>query len=444
MRPPNIAASAGNRVSAFDTVDYFTDPLLVDDPFPYFEHLRQTCPVMHLPRHGVVAVTGYDAATDVWRDYETFSSCNAVTGPFPGLPVPPESDDIRELIEQHRGSLPMGEYLVAADPPSHTELRGLLMRLLMPKRLQENEAFIWRLADLQIDHVLRRGAFEVLSDFAQPFALLVIADLLGVPEEDRHPFASQLGVAHPRSGGGDADRKVSRKGSRDPLAYLFETFTAYVEDRRRAPRNDVLTQLATATFPDGSTPPVPDVVRTATLLFAAGQDTTARLITTALQVIGDDPETHALLRRDRKNIPDFLEEVLRLHGPIKTVSRMARVRTTLADVDIPAGATVAIFPHAANRDSSRFEAPNELRLDRPNVREHLAFGRGIHSCPGAPLARVEARVALARLFDRTSELRISEAAHGPAGARRYEYVPTYLLRGLKELHVEVTPARRNC
>jgi cytochrome P450 len=276
----------------------------------------------------------------------------------------------------------------------------------------------------------------VLSDFAQPFALLVIADLLGVPEKDHRAFASQLGVTHPDPGVGDSDRKVSN----DPLAFLVETFTAYVEDRRRAPRNDVLTHLATATFPDGSTPPVIDVVRTATFLFAAGQETTARLITAALQVIGDDPEIQALLRRDRKRIPDFLEEVLRLNGPVKTVSRMARVRTTLAGVDIPAGATVAVLPHAANRDPSRFEAPNELRLDRPNVREHLAFGRGIHSCPGGPLARVEARVALERLFDRTTEIRTSEAAHGPAGARRYEYVPTYILRGLMALHLEVTPA----
>jgi cytochrome P450 len=157
-------------------------------------------------------------------------------------------------------------------------------------------------------------------------------------------------------------------------------------------------------------------------------------------VLGDHAELQTFLRRERKRIPDFLDEVLRLHGPVKTIPRLARVRTTLAGVDIPAGATVVIFPHAVNRDPSRFEAPNELRIDRSNLKEHVAFGRGIHSCPGGPLARVEARIALERLFDRTSEIRISEAKHGPADARRYEYVPTYILRGLKELHVEVTPA----
>jgi cytochrome P450 len=423
-------------VSRFDTIDYFMDPSLVDDPFPYFEHLRAKGPVVPLPHHGVVAVVGYDAAADVWRNPETFSSCNSVTGPFPGLPVKPEGDDIRELIEQHRGSLPMHGYLVTADPPHHTALRALLMKLLTPKRLQENEEFIWRFADLQIEHLLARGTCEVLHDFAQPLATLVIADLLGVPDEDRRSFAAKLGVQQPGPVVGDSDRQIAQ----DPLGFLVETFSAYVEDRRRAPRKDVLTHLATATFPDGSLPPVIDVVRTATFLFAAGQDTTARLIGASLRVIGEDPGVQKQLREDRKRIPDFLEEVLRLHGPVKTVPRMARVRTTLAGVDIPAGSTVVILPHAVNRDPSRFEAPNELRLDRPNVREHLAFGRGIHSCPGGPLARVEARIAIERFLDRTSDIRVSEEKHGAAGARRYEYIPTYILRALKELYLEVAPA----
>jgi cytochrome P450 len=180
------------------------------------------------------------------------------------------------------------------------------------------------------------------------------------------------------------------------------------------------------------------VVRTATFLFAAGQDTTARLITAALRTLGDDAVLQDRMRREPQRIPDFLEEVLRLDGPVKTVSRVARVTTTLDGVDIPAGTTIAVFPHAANRDPGRFEAPAELRLDRRNSREHLAFGRGIHACPGGPLARVEARIALERLLARTSAIRISEAEHGPPGARRYRYEPTYILRGVKALHLEVS------
>jgi cytochrome P450 len=407
-------------MSGYDTVDWFTDPSLVEDPFPYFEHLRATGPVNRLPHHGVVAITSYEEASELWRRPEAFSSCNSVTGPFPGIPEAVEGDDANNVIERHRAGLPMGEYLITQDPPAHTALRGLLMRLLTPRRLQESEDAIRRLADQKLDRVHDRPSFEVQGEFAQPFALLVIAELLGVPEDEHPTFTHQLGAL-------------------DPLAFLSETFSAYVEGRRRAPRDDVLTKLATATYPDGTVPEVPDVVRTATFLFAAGQDTTARLITAALRILGDDHDLQDLLRAEPERIPDFVEEVLRLDGPVKTVSRLARVTTSLGGVEIPAGTTVAVFPHAANRDPGRFEAPGELRLDRANAKEHLAFGRGIHACPGGPLARVEARIALERLLARTSSIGISEAEHGPPGARRYRYVPTYILRGITALHLEVTP-----
>lgn len=429
------AGPGEDRVSNFDTIDWFTDGSLVADPFPYFEHLRARCPVAPLPHHGVVAVTGYDEASELWRHPETFSSCISVTGPFPGLPPWSGGDDANEHIARHRGAMPMSEYLIAQDPPDHTANRGLLMRLLTPRRLQESEPFIWRLADRQLDEVLPLGSFDVLGRFAQPFALLVIADLLGVPEEDHRAFRSQLGAEHPDPGVGE-----QRSQARDPLAFLFETFTAYVEDRRRAPRDDVLTKLATATYPDGSTPEVADVVRTATFLFAAGQDTTARLITAALQVLCEDRALQDRLRAEPGRLPDLVEEVLRLEGPVKTVSRAARVTTTLGGVTIPAGTTVAVFPHAVNRDPRRFDAPDELRLDRPNSREHLAFGRGIHACPGGPLARIEARIALERLLARTADIRISDQVHGPPGDRRYDYEPTYILRGVRALHLDVTPA----
>lgn len=417
-----------------DPVDFFTDESLIDDPFPYFEQLRAQCPVKALPHHGVVAVTGYEEASELWRDHGTYSACNAVTGPFPGLPPIPEGIDVDDHIERHRAELPLSEYLATQDQPIHTALRGLLMRLLTPKRMQENEAFMRRLVDRELDGVIPAGRFEVFQGFAKPYALLVIADLLGVPEEDHRRFALQLGVEQPDPGVG-----VEHAQSLDPLAFLFETFSAYVEDRRRQPRQDVLTQLATATYPDGSTPEVADVVRTATFLFAAGQDTTARLITAAMLMIGEDPSLQAVLRAERERIPDFLEEVLRLEGPVKTVSRLTRTDTTLGGVPIPAGTTVSIFPHAANRDPRRFENPDELRLDRSNSRESLAFGRGIHACPGAPLARVEARIAIERILERTLDIRISETAHGPASDRHYEHEPTYVLRGVRELHVEFTP-----
>ncbi|WP_416979648.1 cytochrome P450 [Streptomyces sp. T028] len=418
-----------------DAIDFFTDGSVIEDPYPYFDSLRAKCPVHREPHHGVVAVSGYDEAVEVYRDTTTYSSCNAVTGPFPGLPFQPEGDDIGAQIEEHRGLFPSNEHLVTFDPPKHTEHRVLLRQLMTPRRLKENEAFMWRLADLQIDSFLERGRCEFIGHYAQPFALLVIADLLGVPEEDHGLFRSLL-QTESRTPGllGDEGRAPI-----DPLQFLRERFTAYVEDRRREPRDDVLTKLATAKFPDGSTPDVIDVVRIASFLFAAGQETTARLLATALRVIAEEPGLQQQLRDERHRIPVFVEEAQRVESPVKSDFRLARTSTELAGVDIPAGTTVMVMPGAVNRDPRRFEDPAVFRMDRANVRDHMAFGRGVHTCPGAPLARVEARISIERLLDRMDDIRISEAAHGPADARRYAYEPTFILRGLNALHLEYTP-----
>jgi cytochrome P450 len=201
----------------------------------------------------------------------------------------------------------------------------------------------------------------------------------------------------------------------------------------------VLTALATTTFPNGALPEVIDVVRIAANVFAAGQETTVRLLGTALQLIGERPDLQQLLRARRDLIPAFVEETLRIEAPVKGDFRLARRPTTVAGVDIPAGVTLMVLNGAANRDPRQFPDPSEFRVDRDNAREHLAFGRGVHSCPGGSLARMETRVSIERLLERTAEIDISEAHHGPVGARRYQYMPTYILRGLTELHLEFTP-----
>ena len=419
-------------MSGFDEIDFFTDQSLVDDPYPYFEYLRSRGPVCREPHHGVVAVTGYDEAAEVFRNSAVFSSCNSVTGPFPGLPFEPEGDDIGALIERFRDQFPLSEYLVTFDAPRHTAHRELLRRLFTPGRLRENEAFMWRLADRQIDEFIEAGKVELLSEYAKPFALLVIADLLGVPQDYHETFRIRMGARRP----GALVREQALSGN--PMLYMERQFTEFVEDRRRRPRDDVLTALATATFPDGSLPEVIDVVRVATLLFAAGQETTTRLLCAALAILAEDPALQRLLRCDRTRIPAFVEETLRMESPVKADFRLARTSTTLGGVSIPAGTTVMVLTGAVNRDPARFECPGQFRADRPHVREHMSFGRGAHSCPGGALARVEARVSIERLLDRMADIRVCAAEHGPAGARRFAYEPTYVLRGVTALHLEYT------
>jgi cytochrome P450 len=421
----------------YDAIDFFRDNELVADPYPYFDWLRTQCPVRREATQGVYMVTGYDEARAVYNDVDTFSSCNSVTGPFPGFPVHLEGrEDVSELIEQHRDELPFSDQLTTMDPPKHHDHRHLVMRQLTPKRLKENEEFMWRLADRQIDEFIAGGGCEFIGAYANPFTLFVIADLLGVPEEEHDEFREAL----TRRPGSAAVGSTKDTMEHSPLEWLYDRLADYIEDRRRDPRNDVLTALATTTFPNGAMPEVIDVVRVAANVFAAGQETTVRLLGTALQLIGERPDLQQLLRERRDLIPDFVEETLRIEAPVKGDFRLARRRITVAEVDIPAGTTLMVLNGAANRDPRQFPDPTEFRVDRGNSREHLAFGRGVHSCPGGSLARMETRVSIERILDRTAEIGISVAHHGPASARRFRYMPTYILRGLMELHLEFTPA----
>jgi len=419
----------------YDATDFFRGQEFVADPYPYYNFMRSRCPVRREPHHDVMMVTGYDEALAVYHDPVLFSSCNSVTGPFPGFPVPLEGrDDVSDLIEQYRDGLPMSDQVITFDPPKHTDHRGLLMKLLTPGRLKENEAFMWDYADRQIDEFVDKGSCEFVTEYASPFAMLIIADLLGVPREDHELFRKNLNRTSGLGSTGDDTL------ARTPLEFLYQQLSLYVEDRRREPRNDVLSGLASATFKDGSVPEVIDVVRVAANIFAAGQETTVRLLAAAVQYLADHPDLQTRLRSERDRIPNFVEEMLRYEGPVKGDFRLARRATTVGGVEVPAGTTVMVLNAAANRDPRKFEQPDVFDPDRENARQHVAFGHGVHVCPGAPLARTEGRVSLEKLLERTAEIRISEAHHGPPAARRYKYVPTYILRGLTSLHLEFTPA----
>ncbi len=424
----------------FDGIDFFKGNELIGDPYPYYEYLRGQCPVQREPNHDVLMVTGYDEAVAVYTNTTTFSSANSVTGPFPGFPVALEGDDVSEQIEQYREQLPFSDQILTMDPPKHKAHRGLLMRLITPKRLRENEDFMWRYADRQIEEFVERGECEFIRDFAQPFTLYVIADLMGIPEEDHEEFRRDL------QGGGNPNREqgLGSTGedtmSHSPLEFLYDRISAYVEERRRSPQDDVLTGLATATFPDGSLPEVIDVARVASNVFSAGQETTVRLLSAALQIIAEQPEIQERLRSDYSLINGFVEECLRYESPVKGDFRLARTTTSVGGMDVPAGSCLMVLNAAAGRDPRRFEAPDEFIMDRSNAKEHLAFGRGPHACPGGPLARAETRISIERLLERMKDIRLSESVHGVEGDRRFSYVPTYILRGLTRLNLEFTPA----
>lgn len=416
------------------TVDFFSDAAVSQSPYEYWDHLREQGPVVREPHHNVVVVTGYQEVMTAFKDHDSFSAVNAIGGPFPPLPFKPEGDDITEQIEAHRHLFPIYEHMVVMDPPAHEKARSLLSKLLTPRRLKENETYMWQLVDHQIDQFIGNGRCEFLTEYAKPFATSAIIDLLGVPEADRPEFLAALGAERP-----DGNRVGALDGEPvglDPLKYLDDRFVGYLAERRRQPQDDVLSGMAAAVYPDGSTPELIEVAKPATFLFAAGQETVTKLLSAAVQTLGDRPEYQQMLREHPDRIPTFIEEALRMHSPTKIDFRLVRKTTTLGGMDLPAGTIVMLCLGAANRDPQKFENPHEFRPDRKNVREHIAFGRGIHTCAGAPLARVEGQITIRRLLDRMRDIRIDENNHGPADNRRYAYEPTFLLRGLTELHIE--------
>jgi cytochrome P450 len=216
-------------------------------------------------------------------------------------------------------------------------------------------------------------------------------------------------------------------------------FFGYVADRRANPRQDILSELAHAKYSDGTTPEVYDIVQLGMFMFGAGQDTSAKLLGNSMKYLIEQPELQDRLRADPSLIPAFLEEVLRIEGSTKQTARLARKDTQIGDVHIPAGTRILVALSAANRDPSRWDNPNELVLNRPKIKEHVGFGRGKHVCAGAPLARVEVRVIMEKFLQYTSKIELDLEKH-PNGVADLQYEASFIIRGLAEMHLELTPS----
>jgi cytochrome P450 family 150 subfamily A5 len=401
--------------------DFFTDPQVLQDPTPYYVALRERGPVWREPHRGVFMLSGIEEILAVYADCEHFSAIVSSLGPLVPLPKPDAGESWAEMIERRRHEIPMGDQLIALDPPRHTRHRALVGKLFTPNRLKENEEFMWTLADGLIDELTGRGEVEFCHGYARPFTLLVIADLLGVPRADHETFRGWLG-----GGGGNAGDPEGRHSGDQVFANLHPYFARYIEQRRASPSDDVMSRMAGVRFPDGELPEVADVVRIATILFAAGQETTARLLAAGMRILAEQPALAERLRRDPGVIPSFVEECLRLESPIKGSFRLALQDVVLAGVHIPAGSVVMALVGAANRDPRVFEGPDRFDPQRPNVRRNIAFGHGEHFCPGASLARAEARISFERLLARLGDFELVDSGALP-------YAASFIIRGLDEL-----------
>jgi cytochrome P450 len=418
--------------------DYFTDYEILKDPYAYFEAVRANGPIYQIPGKDYLIVTGFDETLEVLRNSADFSAIIGVQGAAAPLPFEPHGPDITDQIEANRDKFLGGDLVVNYDDDLHTRTRSLLNVLFTPSRLKANEQFITEYSDRLVRDAVSRGRCELIKEIATPFVTLVIADLLGVPADDRQLFMDVIDAAPPPGSLEGSENDFSSESH--PLVVMGGYFAGYIQDRRQNPRGDILSELANATYPDGATPDAIEIVKLATFLFGAGQDTSAKLLGNAMKFITEQPGLQDQLRENPALIPQLIEEILRLEGSTKQTARLARRDARIGDLEVPAGTKVLLALSAANRDPGRWDNPEALVLDRLRIKEHVAFGRGKHVCAGAPLARVEVRVILEKFLACTSRIELDEEQHGPPGNRNLDYEPSFIIRGLANLNLKLTPA----
>lgn len=416
--------------------DYFTDYEILKDPYGFFDALREHGPVYRPPGKDYYVVTGFEETLEVLRNHDVFSAIISLQGAGAPLPFEPHGLDINPQIDEHRREFTGWEQVVNMDDDRHAKLRALINTLFVPSRLKQSEAFIEDYCDDMVAKAVDAGKVDLIGTIATPFVTMVVADLLGVPTEDRQIFMDAIAAAPP-PGSLDGDNVMNAENS--PFRIMAKYFYGYIADRRENPRDDILTQFANAKYFDGTTPELFDLVQLGMFMFGAGQDTSAKLIGNAMKYLLEQPELQDRLRAEPSLIPAFLEEVLRIEGSTKQTARLARKDTELAGVKIPAGTKLLVALSAANRDPRRWSDPNELVVGRKKVIEHVGFGRGKHVCAGAPLARVEVRVLLEKLLAYTSIIELDPERH-PNGVSDLVYEPSFIIRGLAEMHLTLTPS----
>jgi cytochrome P450 len=285
--------------------------------------------------------------------------------------------------------------LIAKDPPDHRKLRNLVNQAFTPRAVARLSDRVTQITQELLDAVRDKGSADIVADIAFPLPAKVIADMLGVPAEDWDIFQRWA-----RMDGSDAaSRRESGQSMQDEI---FSYFTKLLEERRRSPREDLISSLSVAEV-DGERLSQTELLSFCTLLLAAGQETTKNLISNAIVCLTDNPESMQRLIDEPTLVPSAIEEILRFLPPVWFLFRQTKEDVELSGQHIPANQVVLAWTASANRDPARFPDPNRFDIDRePN--RHLAFGHGIHFCVGAPLARLEAKIALPMMLQQLNNL----------------------------------------
>jgi cytochrome P450 len=362
--------------------------------------MRSGFPVLHFSPANLWMLFDYDSVKRALSDHDAYSS----------------------MVTPETGKAP--DWLVFSDPPRHTKLRAIIMRAFTPRSIASLEPRIRELSRELLDQATHRGEMDLVADYAGPLPTMVIAEMLGIPLADRPRFLRWseiiLNLSYTITGGEEAARAVREHAV--VLTEIKPYLADMLEERRKAPKNDLLTRLVEAEV-DGERLTEHDIVGFFQFLLTAGTETTTNLIDNAILCFLDNPAELARLLKAPELLPSAIEEVLRYRSPLQIVFRETKRDVEVHGQHIPAGKLVLVVIGSANRDPQQFKDPDRFDITRdPNP--HIAFGHGIHFCLGAALSRLEARIALSDLLERAKNFKLASGppweprkaliVHGPA------------------------------
>ena len=375
-------------------------PQLRQDPYPIYRELRSKDPVHRMRLVKAWALTRYEDVETVLRDHKGFGNGDRI------------------LVK----TIPLS--LLDMDPPEHTRVRALVAKAFTPKAVRQLRGRVEEITDKLLDEVAGKRRFDVIGSLGYPLPITVIAEMLGVRSEDMGVFemwSNTLALAVDPMLGGKQVQAIKR-AAEDVYAYFEEI----IAERRREPRDDLVTALTTAEEA-GERLTHQEMLSVMLLILVAGNETTRNLIGNGVLALLRNPEQLRRLREDRALLDTAVDELLRYDSPVQLDGRAAREDMEIGGKRIRAGDVVISILGAANRDPEAFDDPEALDVGRSG-NSHLSFGRGVHYCLGGPLAIMEARAALAGLLDRYSSMRL---------AMEPEYREGVALRGVERLWIEV-------
>ncbi len=425
--PAPGAAPGQGGPATLDGFNPFSDAVQ-QCPHVYYRLMQEQAPVFHPEGTDLYLVTRHEMVVPILRDTQTFSNRFGSAGEMPSGEV---VERIKAVLAEGWPQVPT---MLTIDPPQHTRYRSTVASYFTPKRMAELrepvEAIVARLID-----ELPEGTFDLVPAFAVPLPIEAIARVLNVPSDRMADFKrwSDDSIANIGSVITDDRRVEAFRG----IVEFQHYFAEQLERRRAEPRGDLMSDLVQARFEDPDTGverslEMAEMLSILQQLLVAGNETTTKALTEGVMLLAQHPEVWEKLRADPAGYaPLVTEEVLRLSTPTQGMFRLVTRDTELAGVPVPKGSRLVVVYSAANRDQSVWgDDPDRFDPDRPNLKEHLAFGKGIHFCLGAPLSRLEMQVAFEQLARRLTRIEL-------AGSNDFRYHPSFVLRGLVHLDVAV-------